>query len=391
MAPRPGAAGVLLLALLLTACQYSGAGSSASPSAASPSAVGPVDEQARLFIDGGAASAVVQVNWPGGHWSNAYGVRNLDTKDPAQAGDRVSVGSVTETLTAVTVLKLVDDHLIGLDDPVNSVIPGFEAELHPPGPITVRELLAQTSGIPSYIPAAMPGVDFRSAFAQPLSLEQALRDAGGQPWPATRVGSSYQWDETNYIALGLLVQALRKKPFTDVVNEEVIAPLGLTHTSMGRLDLTQKDILHGYMTLHGQRIDTTDNIHSAGSSSEGLTSTMGDVNTFLAALFGGRLISPSSLAQMEKGAGPAPFALGIAKGPPGCTSSGSFHTVGNQGYAITAAVSSSDGRYTATMTVMPQPLPGALEDPSGERQRSTIIEQMFSSLGEALNSLCGSP
>ncbi|WP_415856783.1 serine hydrolase domain-containing protein [Sinomonas sp. G460-2] len=390
MAPRPRAAGVLLLALLLTACQYSGAGSSASPSAVIPSAVGPIDEQARLFIGSGAASAVVQVNWPGGQWSKAYGVRNLVTKDPAQAGDRVSVGSVTETLTAVAVLKVVDDHLIGLDDPVNSVIPGFEAELHPPGPITVRELLGQTSGIPSYIPASMSGVDFRPALAQPLSLEQALHDAGGQPWPASSVGP-YQWDETNYIALGLLVQTLRKKPFTDVLNEEVIAPLGLMHTSMARLDLTQKDILHGYMTLHGQRIDTTDNIHSAGSSSEGLTSTMGDVNAFLAALFGGRLISPPSLAQMEKGASPAPFALGIAKGPPGCTSRGSFHTVGNQGYAITAAVSSSDGRYTATMTVMPQPLPGALEDPSGDRQRATIIEQMVSALGEALNSLCGSP
>ncbi|WP_336855530.1 serine hydrolase domain-containing protein [Sinomonas albida] len=377
------------MALLLTACQDSGAGTSAY-SSAGPSAVGPLGEQARLFVDGGAASAVVQVNWPGGQWSHAYGVRNLDTHDPAQAGDRVSVGTVTETVTAVTVLKLVDDRLIGLDDPVNNVVPGFEAELHPPGPITVRELLSQTSGIPSYFPASIGGVDFRPAFSRPLPLEQALRDAGGQPWAASRVGK-YQWSETNYIALGLLVQALRKKPFTDVVDEEVIAPLGLAHTSMARLDLTQKDILHGYLTLHGQRIDTTDNIHSVGSSSEGLTSTMADVNTFLAALFGGRLISPSSLAQMEKGVVSAPYALGIAKGPPGCTAGGSFHTVGNQGHAITAAVSSSDGRYTATMTVMPQPLPGTAEDPSGDRQRATIIEQMFSALGEALSALCGSP
>lgn len=390
MAPRPRAAGLLLLALLLTACQDSGTGGSTSSTATSPSAVGPLDEQARLFIDSGAVSAVVEVKWPGGTWSHAYGVRTLDTHDPAQAGDRVSVGTITETLTAVTVLKLVDDRLIGLDDPVNNVVPGFESELHPPGPITVRELLSQTSGIPSYVPASIGGVDFRPALSQPLPLEQALRDAGGQPWPASSVGA-YQWSETNYIALGLLVQALRKKPFPDVLNEEVIAPLGLAHTSMAQLDLTQKDILHGYMTLHGQRIDTTDNIHSVGSSSEGLTSTTADVNTFLAALFGGSLTSPSSLAQMEKGVGPAPYALGIAKGPPGCTASGSFHTVGNQGDAITAAVSSSDGRYTATMTVMPQPLPGTAEDPSGDRQRATIIEQMFSALGEALNSLCGSP
>jgi D-alanyl-D-alanine carboxypeptidase len=374
MVPRLRAAGTLLLALLLAGCQGSGAGTSASSSAAGPSAIVPLDEQARLFIDGGAVSAVVQVAWPGGRWSKAYGLRSLDTKDPAQAGDRVSVGSVTETLTAVAVLRLVDDRLIGLDDPVNNLIPGFEAELHPPGPVTVRELLGQTSGIPSHIPATN-GED-PAAVAQPVPLEQALRDAGRRPRPASSVGT-YQWDETNYLALGLLVQTLRKKPFTDAVEEEIIAPLGLAHTSLTRIDLSQKDILHTYMTAHGQRIDTTDNIHTAGSPSEGLTSTMGDVNAFLAALFGSKLISPSSLAQMEKGTGPAPYALGIAKGPPGCTATGSFHTAGDQGHAITAAVSSSDGRYTAAMALVPQPLPGPPEDPNADRQRNTITEQMY--------------
>ncbi|MCH6469853.1 serine hydrolase domain-containing protein [Sinomonas terrae] len=381
-------AGALLLALLLTGCQYSGSTSSSTPGPTLSPAIAPLDEQARLFIGSGAVSAVVQVEWPGGQWSHAYGVRDLATKDPAQPVDRVSVGSVTETFTAVTVLKLVDDRLIGLDDPVNSLIPGFEAELHPPGPITVRELLGQTSGIPSYIPASMGGVDFRPALAQPLTLEQALRDAGGQPWPASGVGQ-FQWDETNYIALGLLVQTLRKKPFPDVLNEEVIAPLGLAHTSTAPLDLSQKDILHGYMTLHGQRIDTTDNIHQAGSSSEGIISTAADVNTFLGALFGGRLLSPTSVAAMEKGASPAPYALGIWKGPQGCTSSGSFHLAGNQEDALTSGVSSSDGKYTATMAVIPPPLPGTPEDPSGDRQRSSIGEQMQSALSETVNSLCG--
>ncbi|WP_138413561.1 serine hydrolase domain-containing protein [Sinomonas gamaensis] len=389
MAPRSRtAAAALLVPLLLTGCQYSGSNSSATPSATTPVAVAPLDEQARLFIGSGAVSAVAEAKWPGGQWSHGYGVRDLDTKDPAQPGDRVSVGTVTETFAAVTVLKLVDDRLIGLDDPVNSVIPGFQEELHPPGPITVRELLAQTSGIPSYIPASMGGMDFRPALARPLTLEQALKDAAGQPWPASAVGN-YQWDETNYIALGLLVQTLRKKPFPDVLNEEVIAPLGLAHTSMARLDLSQKDILHGYLTLHGQRIDTTDNTHQAGSSAEGVISTVGDVNTFLAALFGGRLLSPASLAQMEKGASPTPYALGIWRGPKGCTSSGSFHIAGNEEYTFTVSVASSDGRYTASMAIALPPLPGTPEDPSADQQRQSIGEQMQSTLSETVNSLCG--
>lgn len=388
MASRRHASAALALALLLAGCEYTDTSPAPSSGAAATQAVtDPLDQQAGLFMVQGAVSAVVELRWPGGQWDKAYGVRSLDAMEPALPADRASVASVTETFTAVTVFKLVEDHLIGLDDPVNSLIPDFDAVLHPPGPITVRELLAQTSGIPDYIPASLPGLDFRPALAQPLSLEQALADAGGQPWPANSVGT-FNFTETNYIALGLLVEALRRKPFAEVLDEEVIAPLGLRHTSMARLDLAQKDILHGYLTLHGQTIDTTDNIHFAGSSSEGLISSMGDLNTFLAALFGGRLLSASSLAELEKGPGLSPYALGVWKGPLGCPGNPRFHVIGNQEDALTVAVSSADGRFTAAMTVVPPPLPGTAEDPSGDRQRRLIVEQMESTLNETLNALC---
>jgi D-alanyl-D-alanine carboxypeptidase len=119
-----------------------------------------------------------------------------------------------------------------------------------------------------------------------------------------------------------------------------------------------------------------------------LISTVGDVNTFLAALFTGRILAPASLAQMEKGASPTPYALGIWKGPQGCTSSGSFHIAGNEEYTFTVAVTSSDGKYTATMVLALPPLPGTPEDPSADQQRQSMGEQMQSTLSETVNSLC---
>jgi D-alanyl-D-alanine carboxypeptidase len=183
-------------------------------------------------------------------------------------------------------------------------------------------------------------------------------------------------------------QTLRKKPFTDVLDEEIIAPLGLQHTSTAHLDLTQQDILHGYITLHGQRIDLTDNTHFTGSSSAGLISTMGDVNTFIAALFGGRLLSADLLMEMEKSPGASGYSLGIWKRPPGCTGNQQFHLAGNQEDAITAAISSNDGKYTASMTVVPPPLPGTPEDPSGDSRRNLIGKQAEYALNDTLNALC---
>jgi D-alanyl-D-alanine carboxypeptidase len=94
---------------------------------------------------------------------------------------------------------------------------------------------------------------------------------------------------------------------------------------------------------------------------------------------------------MDSTPGPSPYALGLWKGPRGCTNAGSFHIPGNQENARTAAMASSDGKYTATMTVVPPPLPGTLEDPAGDRQRDSMGEQIVSVLGETITSLCSTP
>lgn len=101
-------------------------------------------------MDQGAVAVVAEVRWPGGTWSRAYGVRDLEASHPATTDDRVSVASVTKSMTAVSVLKLVDDGLNRFDDPVNGMLDSFTTVLRPPGQITVRQLLAHTSGMPSF-------------------------------------------------------------------------------------------------------------------------------------------------------------------------------------------------------------------------------------------------
>ena len=177
-------------------------------------------------MDEGAVAAVVQIRWPEGEWSRAYGVRDLETKAPAQPTDRAQVASVTKTMTAVAVLKLVDDNLIGLDDPVNDVIPGFTSTLKPPAPITVRQLLSHTSGMPDVNDALPKDVDFRPVLAQTLTMERGLELAGTLPWTSDDVGS-FKYSNSNYLALGLLIQTLRSKPIVDVLPEDVLGPLGL--------------------------------------------------------------------------------------------------------------------------------------------------------------------
>ena len=373
------------LVLAVSGCTYTTEDTAPSPT--SPEAFASLERQVQLFMDQGAVAAVVQVRWPEGEWSKAYGVRDLESRTPAQPTDRAQIASVTKTMTAVAVLKLVDDHLIGLDDPVNDVIPGFTASLKPPGPITVRQLLSHTSGMPEVNDALPHDVDFRPVLSQRMTMERGVRLAGTLPWPASSVGS-FKYSNTNYLALGLLIQALRHKPFVQVMREDVFDPLGMKNTSLDRVDLHETGLLHGYVTLRGERVDTTDNIFSAGSPAGGAVSTVANLNLFMAGLFQGRAVSPGSLREMKTSPGFVPYGLGLWQHGDGCSAAKRQQGMGSFWDYQTVAVSSDDGRYQAAMTVTTPPLPTEFEDPSREYWRDLLSGQIESTLNETLDRLC---
>ncbi|MDQ0664726.1 D-alanyl-D-alanine carboxypeptidase [Arthrobacter ulcerisalmonis] len=375
----------LAVVLLLAGCTYSN--DQPAPSSSSPSPFGPFENQIQLFLDEGAVAAVVQIRWPEGEWSRAYGVRDLETRTPAQPTDRIQIASVTKTMTAVAVLKLVEDHLIGLDDPVNDVIPGFTSALRPPVPITVRQLLSHTSGMPEVNDAQPKDVDFRPAMSQKLTMESGLKLAGTLPWPSASVGT-FKYSNTNYLALGLLIQELRHQPYDQVVQEQVFEPLGLKNTSLKPVDLNTPGLLHGYATIRGERVDVTDNTAWAGNPAGGATSTVEDVNLFMAALFSGRAVSSVSLKEMKTSPGFAPYGLGMWEHADRCSKESRYEGLGSLWGHERTAVSSADGRYQATMTVTVPPLPTGLEDPAAEEKRSDLNGRMESAVNEALDRIC---
>lgn len=92
----------------------------------------------------GAVSAIAEIRDRGGVWRGASGVADLATGAPVRGDGRFRAGSVTKVFVATTVLQLVGEHRIGLDDSVEKHLPG----LIPGGAhITVRQLLNHTSGL----------------------------------------------------------------------------------------------------------------------------------------------------------------------------------------------------------------------------------------------------
>ncbi|MEU4356483.1 serine hydrolase domain-containing protein [Streptomyces virginiae] len=129
------------------------------------------------------------------------------------------IGSISKTFTAVLVMRLRDEGLLRLEDPLEKHLPGTAA-----GQVTIAQLLAHTGGLA----AETPGEWWeRTPGAQRPELSDVL---GEEPFRFTP-GSRHHYSNPGYTLLGSLVEALRGRPWEEALRAEVLDPLGLDRTS----------------------------------------------------------------------------------------------------------------------------------------------------------------
>ncbi|MFC9467893.1 serine hydrolase domain-containing protein [Streptomyces coelicoflavus] len=129
------------------------------------------------------------------------------------------IGSITKTFTAVLVLRLRDEGVLDLGDPLEKHLPGTGA-----GEATIAELLAHSGGLAAESPA--PWWE-----RTPGSLRPELTDVLGAQPLRHPVGRRHHYSNPGYTLLGALVERLRGAPWEEVLQREVLDPLGLARTA----------------------------------------------------------------------------------------------------------------------------------------------------------------
>ena len=149
----------------------------------------------------------------------AMGARVPDTFDAVATTDKFRIASISKAITATTMLQLVEEGLVGLDDPIGSIVAeavGVSSPSAGVADLTVRQLLTHTSGF-----AQFESVFFRN---QVGSCEEAAVVG------VTRSlqGASFRYSNMNYCVLGLLIEQLTDQPYEQVVYERLLTPLGIS-------------------------------------------------------------------------------------------------------------------------------------------------------------------
>ncbi|UZX02229.1 beta-lactamase family protein [Arthrobacter sp. CDRTa11] len=334
----------------------------------------------------GAPSVHIQMNSRLGEWSKAVGFRSLENQEPAQLTDQVHIGDVTMSMVAVSVMKLVDEGKIRLDEPITQYLPELRDVINAPDAVSVRSLLNHRSGMPSYWEILLKSTPMREVLAKRMSHEERLAVAATVPWGTradTPVGepvSEFSYSNSNYAVLGLLVERLRGQGIGDVLDAEVAEPLGLQDTLMTRAESAPQKMAHGYVLLGGERVDTTLPAHDIGNADSGVISTVADLNTFTAALVQGKLVKAETVKEMHSSKY-EDYGLGLTLFGDACSDSNYLGHVGDvPGYGTVALTSADGSRQIAMAVALPPASPREEFDPR--------VNQMVDVALEALNMAC---
>ncbi len=223
-----------------------------------------------------------------GTWIGASGFADAARTTPMTPDDRFRVGSVTKTFTGAVVLQLVDEGVVTLDDPLERWYPGF-----PNGKqITIRQLLGHTSGIYDFL--ADPSFD-ESARHQHTDMVNVAASHAAQ---FTAPGAAFSYSNTNFILLGLVIEAATHTPYAANVGSRLFGPVGLADTFVDD-DPSTLSYVRGFAAQGAAWVDVTARDSASVAWSAGaVVSTARDLLSWLTALAGGRVVSPASWSQM---------------------------------------------------------------------------------------------
>jgi len=306
-------------------------------------------------VDAGVPGTIALLRDDSHTWSAAAGVADRESGERVQPSERFRIGSITKTMVAVVVLQLADEGKLHLDDPVGTWLGG----LVPAEGITIRDLLAHTSGLADYTD------DDFIRLAPRWRPRRLAKYAVRRPRLCSRQ-CGFAYASTNYVLLGLIVEAAGGATLAVQLRRRIFEPLRLRSTSFSLSPPTGRYV-HGYRVAAHQGVVTHSLTDVSGKSAAGawaagaVVSSAHDVASFFAALLQGRLLPRRLLAAMRTPTRESHhYGLGLAIFETPCGDAWG-HT-GNINGHVTAAWNTRDGSRQLVIFANAYPLAAEADD-----------------------------
>ncbi|MGE5608743.1 MAG: serine hydrolase domain-containing protein [Bacillota bacterium] len=249
----------------------------------------------------------------------AVGYADVAAKQPMRVDNLFWIASMSKPMTATALMMLVDEGKVKLDDPVEKYLPEFKGQMlaveqdanhvllkNPVHPITVREILSHTSGLPfmSRVEHKIDQFSLREA-----AISYALTPLKFEP------GSKYDYSNAGINTVGRIIEVVSGMPYEQFMAQRLFEPLGMKDTTfwpneeqMTRLAKSYKPNADktGLEEIPVDQLTYPLNDHKRGPSpAGGYFSTAADVSIFCRMILNGgvyqgrRYVSEAAVREMS--------------------------------------------------------------------------------------------
>jgi CubicO group peptidase (beta-lactamase class C family) len=267
------------------------------------------------------AGAVTMVGRKDGILSiEAVGSRDLETKKPMAKDAMFRIASMTKPITAIGIMILVEEGKLAVDDPVEKHLPEFKGQMlvasktadtvtlkKPARPITLRDLLTHTSGLPGGFPPGLADLYAKRNH----TLAEGIMAMSQRPLDF-EPGSKWSYCNTGIDTLGRVIEVASGQSYEEFLKKRVFTPLGMVDTTFYPTDAQLERVAHLYEKKDGNLVPAKNPILAAPPGSKypvpagGLYSTAADLAKVYRMMLGKgalgdvRILSADSVGTMTK-------------------------------------------------------------------------------------------
>jgi CubicO group peptidase (beta-lactamase class C family) len=173
----------------------------------------------------------------------AYGFANKSKDISLTTSTPFLIGSITKQFTAMLVLQQVERGVLDLNKSVADYLPYFPKQNGQA--LTIHRLLSHTSGLPHYEGLQRLNIDMDEFTTQKTTPKSYAKIIGNMSL-VNKPGTQFYYSSQNYILLGAILEQVTGLSFKELLEKNIVKPLGLTHTGYANNDELKSIIATGY-------------------------------------------------------------------------------------------------------------------------------------------------
>tara|TARA_R110002073_G_scaffold14554_2_gene59356 strand:+ start:38185 stop:39966 length:1782 start_codon:yes stop_codon:yes gene_type:complete len=229
-------------------------------------------------------------------YKKSFGYADVEKHKKNTSKSIFSIASVTKSLTAVGVMKLVEDGKLTLETPISTYFPGFIPDFSKQ--ITIRHLLNHSSGMQANIGriddegnGLMPG-------KEEVTLDELLeifKDSKLKFKP----GKGYEYNNFGYLLLAYIIENVSGQTYANYMKQAVFTPANMKNTTVNNIkSISKKAFPHTGLGMNEFKKFSSPLLFSWVIGAGNINSTTGDLYNFMKALENGKLLKPATVDKL---------------------------------------------------------------------------------------------